>query len=822
MGSSNATFIDMMIVNDPDEPIQTDTLDDIDDESEGEANGRILDEEEWDTDQNSYQQNEMGANATAEILDVDFNCIDKTENSKYAYEWQTVQSKRSKKQQYRKLDSTDMMSEDEAQKCIDIWEMSTIERWRLYRYWVNKYRTNLKEKIQACEMEYERIAQIMSDLKREEDCIVMKDAVIIGMTTTGAAKYRAILQQVRPKIVIVEEAAEVLESHIVTTLTEECEHLILIGDHKQLRPNPTVYDLAIHFNLEISFFERMINNAIPYECLERQHRMRPEVSELIADIYPELKDHPSVRVYGDVKGVAKNMFFVSHSVQEKSDVDLRSKSNPFEAEYIVALCKYLIQQGYKREEITILTLYTGQMFTIKNLMPKAFFNGVRVCAVDSFQGEENMIVLLSLVRSNNKGSIGFVGIENRICVALSRAKKGFYAIGNMKLFAEKNRLWKKINKRLKLNGNVADHLELYCQNHPSDNHIKAKTAKDFNKAPSGGCQKKCALQLECGHACTQRCHVVDVNHKDYQCKVLKSKVIPSCGHSQNMPCYLDPNEFLCQMPCGKYCSNGHMCSRKCHMDCGDCQILIEKVIPSCGHRQDVPCCRSPDEVKCLNPCERTCEYGHICKKLCHQECGKCRTRIGKKLKPCGHTRLMACYEDPDLFKGRCHEFVNKVIPKCLHTLQVKCHMDPSFVICNEMVRKEIPSCGHIQEMRCHVDPATLNGCCIMVDKIIPSCGHKQKVECFTNPADVKCLMPCSKKCENDHPCPEQCHIALNATKIQIPPVLSVNSHVYIRWAVVISANEHVDDANRESFMYHVRKNSAVATHAKTPVRVDTA
>ena len=56
------------------------------------------------------------------------------------------------------------------------------------------------------------------------------------MTTTGAAKYRKALQKLGPRLVIVEEAAEVFEAHTVTTLTRQCQHLILIGDHQQVRP----------------------------------------------------------------------------------------------------------------------------------------------------------------------------------------------------------------------------------------------------------------------------------------------------------------------------------------------------------------------------------------------------------------------------------------------------------------------------------------------------------------------------------------------------------------------------------------------------------
>ena len=57
-----------------------------------------------------------------------------------------------------------------------------------------------------------------------------------------------------------EEAANLLEAHVVTSLTEKCKHLILIGDHKQLRPEVKVHELAKDYNLEISLFERMINN----------------------------------------------------------------------------------------------------------------------------------------------------------------------------------------------------------------------------------------------------------------------------------------------------------------------------------------------------------------------------------------------------------------------------------------------------------------------------------------------------------------------------------------------------------------------------------
>lgn len=72
---------------------------------------------------------------------------------------------------------------------------------------------------------------------------------------------------------------------------------------------------------------------------------------------------------------------------------------------------------------------------------KASSAHVKITSVDNFQGEEADIILLSLVRSNPQGDIGFLKVSNRVCVALSRAKIGFYMIGNASLMTRKSKLW---------------------------------------------------------------------------------------------------------------------------------------------------------------------------------------------------------------------------------------------------------------------------------------------------------------------------------------------------------------------------------------------
>ena len=110
--------------------------------------------------------------------------------------------------------------------------------------------------------DYNRLATHFQELRMQEDRCCMGSALIVAMTTTGAARYHQVLRDIGPKIVVVEEAAEVLEAHIVSALSAQCEHLILIGDHVQLKPSTTVHTLAKDYQLDMSLFERLVENNI--------------------------------------------------------------------------------------------------------------------------------------------------------------------------------------------------------------------------------------------------------------------------------------------------------------------------------------------------------------------------------------------------------------------------------------------------------------------------------------------------------------------------------------------------------------------------------
>src|ERR1043165_878033 len=89
--------------------------------------------------------------------------------------------------------------------------------------------------------------------------------------------------------------------NLIQCIFSSCEHLILIGDHQQLRPNPTVYKLAKEFYLDISLFECMVKNNLCCDKLLIQHCMRPVIFELIVPhVYKTLHNHESVSNYPNI------------------------------------------------------------------------------------------------------------------------------------------------------------------------------------------------------------------------------------------------------------------------------------------------------------------------------------------------------------------------------------------------------------------------------------------------------------------------------------------------------------------------------------------
>ncbi|KAI1914222.1 hypothetical protein LOZ65_005668 [Ophidiomyces ophidiicola] len=413
----------------------------------------------------------------------------------------------------------------------DISSVSQQERCTLVDLWRQEVHDHALDDLFERVKQTDSIQLQKTNIHDEVDRRVLQDADVIGVTTTGLAKRIATLKRVRCKVVICEEAGEVLEAHMISALLPTVEHLIQIGDHEQLRPQINNFiglsmesKQGVLYQLDRSQFERLSVGEpgrlrMPVAQLNVQRRMRPEISKLIREtIYPKLDDHPSTTNLPDVVGMRKNVFWLDHGHFEEgrhSEMHHKSHFNTWEVNMVHALVRHIVRQGaYSSSDIAVLTPYTGQLQKLRSVMRNDFeivlsdrdqdtlekhgFNAgsnnsgqqrkaplekkrfselLRVATVDNFQGEEAKIIIVSLVRSNNEKKVGFLKTTNRINVLLSRAQHGMYLIGNTNTYAHIP-MWQKVINMLRVSDSIGSSLDLCCPRH-MDTPIQVSGPDDF-------------------------------------------------------------------------------------------------------------------------------------------------------------------------------------------------------------------------------------------------------------------------------------------------------------------------------------------------------
>lgn len=667
-------------------------------------------------------------------------------------------------------------------------EMSGSERLALHSYWVQQITTELTHRFLHVLDSYRDINDSLKKCHQELDLRCLLRAHVIGVTTTGLARNLDILRRVRAKVVVFEEAGEILEAHTLTALLPSVEHAILIGDHEQLRPQINNYEFqydnprGAKFSLDISLFERLIHPQsgypkLPYSSLEVQRRMYPSIAELVrSTLYPKLQDHPSVSTYPEVDGMRKRLFWLDHDKREdvfpSNAAQSFSKTNTWEVEMTAALVSHLVRQGiYRNEDIAVLTPYLGQLQKLKQRLRSSFaivvgdrdledleakglegeseeettanqsnvrkttlLNALRIATVDNFQGEEAKVIVISLVRSNDERKCGFLKTSNRINVLLSRARHGMYIIGN-KHTARLVPMWDKVITILENDGNISDKLALCCPRH-KETLIEVSEPDNFSTlSPEGGCNKKCISRLRCGHACINKCHSEPL-HDAVRCLERCQRVKKGCDHACPKFCG-DPCDSKCQiqmpniaLPCGHV-----QRSLACHLaqapEAVRCQVLVEAVMPGCKHTGKVRCCELP--LAAGHPCSAICGAalgcGHDCKRICKD----CNLRDED-----GHIL--------EINHGICKAQCGRQYTTCSHACSEVCHGEKPCRLCWEPCEVR---CSHSRcSKKCH-EP-----CVPCVENCSWSCPHRGACKL---PCAVPCdLLPCSKRCSLRLGCGHQC------------------------------------------------------------------
>ena len=460
----------------------------------------------------------------------------------------------------------------------DVWCLANDERTKMVQRWSEAIRKEQVGDLQETIEQINKAQRGMDSLYNEAKCTFIKSKQVIGCTTTAAAMYPWLIKAAGADVVLVEEAGEILEAHILTALSQNTSQLILIGDHKQLRPKCKKYSLTVEygegFDLNRSMFERLILHGCHYYTLRKQHRMVPEISSLIRSLtYPDLLDGEKTLERPVIRGVRRRVVFINHDHPEGVDPALKdkrdpnqkaSKENRFEADMVLKLVKYLGQQGYKTDNMVVLTPYLGQLRLLRNMLqattdpvltdldsheliragisdPIASHGGkckIRLATIDNYQGEESDIVIASLTRSNKWGDIGFMKAPERLNVLLSRARNCLIMIGNTETFVESpagKQTWSPLFELLRKEECIRNGIAIHCEQHPGRTTLLSCPG-DFDKeCPDGGCASQCDAELRCGvHKCPRRCHRL-TDHSNVPCQ---QKVPRTCdkGHNYKSAC----------------------------------------------------------------------------------------------------------------------------------------------------------------------------------------------------------------------------------------------------------------------------------------------
>lgn len=292
-----------------------------------------------------------------------------------------------------------------------------------------------KMKSMAKWIEYnQEIDELHDEIKRVEnkmirDIIETSDVIL---STNSSAALESIART-KFDVAIIDEASQATIPSVLIPIAK-AHRFILAGDHKQLPPT-IISDKAQ--GLEKTLFEELIR-VYPFksQLLNIQYRMNSLLMKFPnSEFYNNnLKSDSSVDDI-DINDIINSddkedaMLFIDTSniddIGEKHLKDSKSIINQLEADIAVKFANDYLKLGLEETDIGIISPYADQVKIIQDRTP------VEVKTVDGFQGREKEIIIISTVRSNEDGNIGFLRDLRRLNVAITRAKRKLIIIGNI-------------------------------------------------------------------------------------------------------------------------------------------------------------------------------------------------------------------------------------------------------------------------------------------------------------------------------------------------------------------------------------------------------
>jgi superfamily I DNA and/or RNA helicase len=259
--------------------------------------------------------------------------------------------------------------------------------------------------------------QIKQELNHSERVLFQKANIILG-TPIGLQDEQ--LKDLSFDTLFIDEAGQCLEP-LAWCIIPLAERTVLCGDHLQLPPT-VLSELALKKGYGTSILEKCYLKVEKVHLLDTQYRMKGMIVQFPNERFYEGK----LKTPKELLGGSDNFIFYDTAgagFEEETGTDGSSLINQGEVEVIQ---KIIEQENIDVSDVAVISPYSAQVSLVEQNVDKR----IRTSTVDSFQGQEKPVIILSLVRSNTDGQIGFLKDYRRMNVAMTRAKEKLIIIGD--------------------------------------------------------------------------------------------------------------------------------------------------------------------------------------------------------------------------------------------------------------------------------------------------------------------------------------------------------------------------------------------------------
>ncbi|GAB4837648.1 hypothetical protein Ancab_002498 [Ancistrocladus abbreviatus] len=312
---------------------------------------------------------------------------------------------------------------------------------------------------------------MMMDFCLSKACLIFCTASSsVKLQTEGPFKKKKMQTEglASVKLVIIDEAAQLKECESAIPLRlPGLQHAILVGDEQQL---PAMVQSKIAEDAEFgrSLFQRLVSLGKEKHLLNMQYRMHPSIS-----LFPnrefydsQILDAASVKQGSyDRRFLQYNMYgsyaFINIAKGKEDFKKGHSPRNMIEVAAVADILARLHKESIKTKQkisVGVISPYKGQVNAIEEKLAKKYGAdkdsdfSVSVRSVDGFQGGEEDIIIISTVRCNGNGKIGFLSNRQRTNVALTRAKYCLWILGSGTTLIKSGSVWKKLVENAKARG----------------------------------------------------------------------------------------------------------------------------------------------------------------------------------------------------------------------------------------------------------------------------------------------------------------------------------------------------------------------------------